>query len=44
VVQAAASLTATNWISLATNAAPFTFIQSNASAFSQRFYRAKVWP
>jgi hypothetical protein len=38
----AADLT-TNWISLLTNAAPFTFTQSNASSFSQRFYHAKIW-
>ena len=44
VVQANTNLLSTNWISLTTNAAPFTFIQSNASAFSQRFYRAKIWP
>jgi DNA/RNA endonuclease G (NUC1) len=42
VVQATTDLAATNWISLATNAAPFLFIQSNASSFGQRFYRAKV--
>jgi hypothetical protein len=44
VVQATTNLTATNWISLATNAAPFLFTQTNASSFSQRFYRAKIWP
>jgi hypothetical protein len=38
----AADLT-TNWISLLTNAAPFTFTQSNASSFSQRFYHLKIW-
>jgi hypothetical protein len=44
VVQATTNLTATNWISLTTNAAPFLFTQTNASSFSQRFYRAKIWP
>jgi len=44
VVQAATNLTAPNWISLATNRAPFTFIQSNASLFGQRFYRAQLAP
>jgi DNA/RNA endonuclease G (NUC1) len=41
VVQATTNLAAPNWISLKTNAAPFTFIQSNASSFDKRFYRAK---
>ena len=44
VVQATTNLTTTNWISLTTNAAPFLFTQTNASSFSQRFYRAKIWP
>jgi len=44
VVQATTNLTTTNWISLTTNAAPFLFTQTNASLFSQRFYRAKIWP
>jgi hypothetical protein len=37
VVQATTNLTATNWISLTTNAAPFLFTQTNASSFSQHF-------
>ena len=41
VVQATTNLTATNWISLTTNAAPFQFIQSNARSFGQRFYRVQ---
>jgi endonuclease G len=44
VVQAATDLTATNWISIATNAAPFVFTQTNSALFSQRYYRAKIWP
>jgi len=39
-VQTSTNLTTTNWISLFTNAAPFTFIDTNASNFIQRFYRA----
>jgi len=26
------------------NSAPFQFIETNANTFSQRFYRAKIWP
>jgi len=44
VVQATTNLTTTNWISLKTNAAPFQFTETNANSFSQRFYRAKIWP
>lgn len=39
VVQAATSLTAPAWVSLATNPAPFVFIETNANNFGQRFYR-----
>lgn len=39
VVQAATSLTAPVWVSLATNPAPFVFIETNANSFEQRFYR-----
>lgn len=42
VVQATTNLATANWISLTTNAAPFVFIQTNATAFGQRFYRAKL--
>jgi DNA/RNA endonuclease G (NUC1) len=42
IVQATTNLAATNWISLATNAAPFVFVQSNADSFGQRFYRAQI--
>jgi hypothetical protein len=44
VVQAATSLVTANWISLDTNTAPFQFTETNANSFSQRFYRAKIWP
>jgi hypothetical protein len=41
VVQVATNLSApTAWISLFTNASPFTFVDSNANDFLQRFYRA----
>ena len=30
-----------NWLPLITNLSPFTFIDSNAPAFPQRFYRAQ---
>ena len=43
IVEAATNLASANWIPLLTNAAPFTFIQSNAGSFGQRFYRAKLW-
>jgi hypothetical protein len=44
VVQVTTNLTVPNWISLSTNAAPFVFIQTNASSFTQRFYRSLVAP
>ena len=44
VVQASTNLSAPNWISLTTNAAPFLFIQSNANLFNQRFYRTLLNP
>jgi len=43
VVQVSTNLATTNWTSISTNTAPFTFIQSNAPA-GQQFYRAKTWP
>ena len=33
-----------DWVSVATNTAPFTFVDSNASHFSQRFYRSLYLP
>jgi hypothetical protein len=38
VVQASTDLV--HWVAIATNIAPFNFIDSNASQFKQRFYRA----
>jgi len=41
VVQVATHLAApTTWVSLFTNTSPFTFVDSNAQIFPQRFYRA----
>jgi hypothetical protein len=42
VVQASADLV--NWVSMQTNASPFTFTDTNADQFSQRFYRANEAP
>lgn len=43
VVQVATNLSApTTWVSLFTNASPFTFVDSNAQNFPQRFYRAQA--
>ncbi|MFO1511338.1 MAG: hypothetical protein U1F83_00225 [Verrucomicrobiota bacterium] len=43
VVQVATNLSPpTTWVSLFTNAAPFTFVDSNAQNFPQRFYRAQT--
>ena len=44
IVQAATDLRGSNWVSLRTNAAPFTFTASNAFSFPQRFYRGNVAP
>lgn len=44
VVQAATNLGLPNWISLRTNAAPFTFVESNVFTRPQRFYRGTVAP
>jgi len=41
VVQASSDLSG-NWVSLTTNTAPFQFVQSNANAFPQRFYRIRL--
>jgi hypothetical protein len=42
VVQATAALNPANWISIATNAVPFVFIDTNQ--FSQRYYRSLIAP
>jgi endonuclease/exonuclease/phosphatase family metal-dependent hydrolase len=44
VIQVASNLSGGNWVSVFTNAAPFTFTDSNASAFPQEFYRAVASP
>ena len=42
VVQASTNMI--DWVPVQTNTAPFTFVDSNASLFSQRFYRAANQP
>jgi hypothetical protein len=42
VVQASTDLV--NWVSLQTNTSPFVFVDTNASQFSQRFYRTYYLP
>jgi Fibronectin type III domain len=42
VVQASTNLV--DWVPMQTNTAPFTFVDTNASQFSQRFYRAVNLP
>ena len=44
VIQVSTNLADSNWIGLQTNAAPFLFIESNAVAFPQRFYRGVPAP
>ena len=40
VVQVSTNLSFPVWLSILTNPAPFTFVDSNAQSFPQRFYRA----
>jgi hypothetical protein len=42
VVQASTNLV--NWVPMQTNTAPFTFVDTNAGKFSQRFYRSVYAP
>jgi hypothetical protein len=42
VVQASADMI--NWVPVQTNTAPFTFVDTNASKFGQRFYRSVYAP
>jgi hypothetical protein len=42
VVQASTNLV--NWVPVQTNTAPFTFVDTNASQFSRRFYRSVYAP
>jgi hypothetical protein len=44
IIQANTSLGSTNWVSLATNTAPFTFIDMEITNYPQRFYRALYRP
>lgn len=43
-IQASTNLNSTNWVSLRTNTAPFTFVDSNAAVYPMRFYRAVALP
>jgi hypothetical protein len=40
VVRVSTNLGTTNWVSVFTNAAPFTFVETNALSSRLRFYRA----
>jgi serralysin len=44
VVRSTTNLNASVWVSLATNAAPFVFTDTNAGGSAQRFYRGEVAP
>lgn len=44
VIQASTKLGAANWLSLRTNVAPFTFVDSNAVLYPVRYYRAMLQP
>jgi endonuclease/exonuclease/phosphatase family metal-dependent hydrolase len=44
IIQGTTNLAGSNWIPIFTNAAPFTFTDSNASTFPQGFYRAVSSP
>jgi endonuclease/exonuclease/phosphatase family metal-dependent hydrolase len=44
VVEVSTNLNGANWVSLQTNAAPFTFVETNSGLYSQRFYRAVALP
>lgn len=39
IIQSITNLTDTNWTPVSTNATPFTYTDTNTSAYSQRFYR-----
>jgi len=39
-----ASVDLVNWVRVAINPAPFTFVDTNAAHFAQRFYRVAVLP
>ena len=44
IVQATTNISPVNWISVRTNAAPFTFVETNAINLPQRFYRGMIAP
>lgn len=44
IVQAATDLSVSIWVSLRTNAAPFTYLESNVFTLPRRFYRGLVAP
>jgi len=44
VVLTSTNLANTNWISIWTNPAPFTFMETNTTNFPLRFYRGRVQP
>jgi len=44
ILEMSTNLSAGNWIPVRTNAAPFSFIESNADSFPQRFYRGLIAP
>ena len=44
VVLTTTNLADTNWLSIWTNPAPFTFVETNATNFPLRFYRGRVQP
>lgn len=44
VLQASTNLATTNWVTLQTNPAPFSFIDTNGELFPQRFFRAIIAP
>lgn len=44
VVQVSTNLSGGIWVSLQTNTAPFTFVETNSGFYSQRFYRAVALP
>ena len=44
VIQASTTLLPESWTTLFTNAAPFTFIDTNLVLHPARFYRALLWP
>jgi endonuclease/exonuclease/phosphatase family metal-dependent hydrolase len=43
IVQVSTNLNFSNWLSLQTNPAPFSFVESNSISYSQRFYRAVAY-